>query len=274
MYVPTLQSLLIIMSSSQQWAKAFPISNLLIFLLHPFPPATKCISAQLLWMPTRPAIPSTQPAVSNSSATTMTSGWSARKPIRNLRIKPLPLNLESAKTSLTLNALIARRKGISRLNVGPKEECYILTLPLLFLTPPHPFIHLPIKPPTPGTVLPLSPTSLTPFPLTPLISSLIFPLNLSILLHCYTLGHIPLTASLSSALIILMGTPQSFGLWPGPTRLTSIHWNTLPSVMSVSALLTTLMVVTYKLSSYLLILSYPSSPWISYRSSLIVPLVF
>ena len=42
--------------------------------------------------------------------------------------------------------------------------------------------------------------------------------------------------------------------------------------MNMFALLTTLMVVTDWLSSYLLILS--SSPWISYRSLLIVSFVF
>jgi len=53
----------------------------------------------------------------------------------------------------------------------------------------------------------------------------------------------------------------------------SILWYTLLSVMNVSALLTTLMVVTNELSSYLLILS-PLSLWISYRSLLVVSFAF
>jgi hypothetical protein len=93
-----------------------------------------------------------------------------------------------------------------------------------------------------------------------LISSLTLLPKLPLSLPCYALGHIPLTASLSSVPIILMGTSQSFGSHPGPTRLMSILWNILPSVMNTSVLLTTLMVVTNELSSYLLILSYLSSP--------------
>jgi hypothetical protein len=53
-----------------------------------------------------------------------------------------------------------------------------------------------------------------------------------------------------------------------------IPWNILPFATNASALLTTLMVVTNELSSHLLILSYFSSPWISYCSLLIVPLRF
>jgi hypothetical protein len=88
---------------------------------------------------------------------------------------------------------------------------------------------------------------------------------------CYAIGHISLTASLSSAPTVLIETLQSFGSQPGPIRLMSIPWSILPSAMNASALLTTLMVVTNKLSSYLLTLSL-SSPWISYCSLLIVPL--
>jgi hypothetical protein len=116
----------------------------------------------------------------------------------------------------------------------------------------------------PGTASLSSLTSPTPFPLTLLTFSLALPQNPLVLLPCYALGHIPLTASLSSALIVLMETLQSFGLHLGPTRLTSIPWNTPPFAMSVSVLLTTLMVVTNELSSYLLSLSYLPSPWISY----------
>ena len=100
--------------------------------------------------------------------------------------------------------------------------------------------------------------------LTPLISSLMLPLKPSLLLHCYALGHTSLTTLVSSTPIVLMETPWSFGLQLGPIRLTSIPLNTLPSVTSISALLTTLMVVTNKLSSYLLILSHLSSLLISY----------
>jgi len=143
-------------------------------------------------------------------------------------------------------------------------SCYVLILPLLFLTPPCLFTHLPIRLLIPGTALLSSWTSPIPFPLTPLISSLTLPLNLFLLLPCYALGHIPLTASLSSTPIVLMETPQSYGSQPGPTRLTSMPWSILPSAMNTSALLTTLIVVTNELSSYLLTLSYLSSPWISY----------
>jgi hypothetical protein len=100
--------------------------------------------------------------------------------------------------------------------------------------------------------------------LTPLISFLMLPLKPSLSLHCYALGHTPLTSLVSSTPIVLMETPQSFGLQLGPIRLTSIPLNTLPSVTSISALLTTLMVVTNELSSYLLILSHLSSLLISY----------
>jgi hypothetical protein len=100
-------------------------------------------------------------------------------------------------------------------DLGPYLFCYVLTLPLLFLTPPHLLTHLCMKPLIPGTVLLLSLTFLTPFPLTLLIFSLALPLHLLILLPCYGLGHIPLTASLSSAPIVLTGTLQSFGSQSG-----------------------------------------------------------
>jgi hypothetical protein len=138
------------------------------------------------------------------------------------------------------------------------DRCYILNLPLLFLIHPHPFTHLPTKPPIPRTALLSSLTSLILFLLIPLIFSLALPLNPFASLPYYVLGHIPLTASLSSAPTILMETPQSFGSWPGPTRPTFVPWNILPSFTNVSALLTTLMVVTNELSSYLPILSFIS----------------
>ena len=105
------------------------------------------------------------------------------------------------------------------------------------------------------TASPSSLTSLILFLLTPLISSLILPLSQLILAPCYISGLIPLTASPSSTPIALMGILQSLGSQPAPIRLMSIPWSTLPFAMNASALLTTLMVVTNWLSSYLLILS-------------------
>jgi len=145
-----------------------------------------------------------------------------------------------------------------------QHMCYILILPLLFLTLIHSFTHLPMKLLILRTALPLSLTFLIPFPLTPLISSLMLPLKPSLSLHCYALGHTPLTTLVSSTPIVLMKTLWSFGLQLGPIRLMFIPLNTLPSVTSISALLTTLMVVTNELSSYLLILSHLSSLLISY----------
>jgi hypothetical protein len=115
-----------------------------------------------------------------------------------------------------------------------------------------------MKPLIPGTALPSFLTSLIPFLLTPLIFSLAFPLNPLISHPCYALGHISLTTLLSSIPIALTETPQSFGSWPGPIRLTPIPWSTLPFATNVSVLLTTPMVVTNELSSYLLILSFIS----------------
>jgi hypothetical protein len=108
------------------------------------------------------------------------------------------------------------------------------------------------------TALLSSLSSLIPFLLILLISLLAFPQNPSVLFPCYALGHIPLTASLSSTPIVLTGILQSFSSWPDPTRLMSIPWSTLPSATNVSALLTTLIVVINELSSYLLILSFIS----------------
>ena len=90
--------------------------------------------------------------------------------------------------------------------------CYVLNLPLLFLTPLYPFTHLPIRLPTPETVLLLSPTFLIPFLLILLISSLILPLNPSISSPYYALGSILPTALLSSILITLTEIPQSSNL--------------------------------------------------------------
>jgi hypothetical protein len=151
--------------------------------------------------------------------------------------------------------------------------CYDLILPLLFLIPLPLLIRLHTRSPIPGTALLSSLTSPIPFPLIPLISFLALPQNLLTLLLYYALGHIPLTASLSSIPTELTGTPQSFGLHLVLMRLISIPWNTPPSAINVSALLITLIVATNGLSSYLLILS-PLSPWISYGSLLIVPMCF
>jgi hypothetical protein len=131
------------------------------------------------------------------------------------------------------------------------RKCYVLILPLLFLMPPHLLIHLHTRHLILGTALLSSLTSLIPFPLTPLTSSLTLPQNLLTLLSYYTLGHIPLTASLSSVPIILTGTLQSFGLRLVLMRLTPIRWNTLPFATNMSALLITLMVATDWLGSYL-----------------------
>jgi hypothetical protein len=153
-------------------------------------------------------------------------------------------------------------------------QCYILILPPLFLIPPHLLTHLPMKSLIVGTVLPLSPNSLILFPLIPLISSPVWPLSQLTLAPCYIPGPIPLIALLSSTLIVLTETLQSFGSWPRLIRLIGILWNTLAFAMNTSALLTTLMVVTDWLSSYLLI-SSSSSPRISYCSLvLIAPLCF
>ena len=98
-------------------------------------------------------------------------------------------------------------------------HCYVLTLPPLFLTHPHPFIHPSMKLLILGIALLSSPTSPTLFLLTPLISFSALPLNHSVSSPYYALGHILPTASLTSAPIALMRTPQSSGLWLAPIRL-------------------------------------------------------
>jgi len=85
--------------------------------------------------------------------------------------------------------------------------CYVLTLPLLFLIPLHLFTHPHMKLPIPGTALLSSLNSPILFLPTLLISSLALLPKLPLSLPCYALGYIPLTASLSSIPIILMGTP-------------------------------------------------------------------
>ena len=125
----------------------------------------------------------------------------------------------------------------------------------------------------PGIALLSSLTSPILFLLTPLTSSPALPQNLLVFLPYYALGHIPLIASLSSTPIVLTGIPQSFSLHLILMRLTPIPWNTPPFAMNASALLITLMVATDWVSSYLLILSL-LSPWISYRSLLIISLCF
>jgi hypothetical protein len=156
---------------------------------------------------------------------------------------------------------------------SPYLGCYILSLPLLFLIPPHLLTHPHIRLLIPGTVLLLSPSSLISFPHNLLTFSLVLLPSQLILAPCYIPGLIPITASLSSTPIILTETLQSSGSQPGPIRLMPIPWSTLPFATNTSALLITLMVVTDWLSSYLLILS-SLSPWISYRSLLIVSFAF
>ena len=137
-------------------------------------------------------------------------------------------------------------------------KCYILSLPLLFLIQPCPSAHLLTRLLIPGTALLSSLISLIPFPLILLRFSLISPLNLSISSPCYALGLILPTASLSSTLMVLTETPQSLGSQLAPIRPMSILWYTLPFVTNMSALLTTHMVVTSRLSSYLATLSFIS----------------
>ena len=133
--------------------------------------------------------------------------------------------------------------------------CHVLILPLLFLIPPHLLTHPLMRLPIPGTASLLSLSSLILSLLTLLISSLVLLLNQLISAPYYVLCLILLTTSLSSTLIVLTETPQSFGSQPRLIRLTRIPWSILPFVTNMSALLTTLIVVTNELSSYLLILS-------------------
>jgi len=97
--------------------------------------------------------------------------------------------------------------------------CYVLNLPLLFLTLLHLLIHLHTRLPIPGTALLLSPTFLTPFPLILLISSPALPLNPLLLPPCYAISPIPLIALLSSIPYIQTEIPQSSGLRPRSMRL-------------------------------------------------------
>jgi len=134
--------------------------------------------------------------------------------------------------------------------------CYILTLPLLFLTPLHPFTHLSMRLLINRTVLLSSLTSPIPYPLTPLMSSLALLLNLLTSSSCYALGSILPITLLSSTPTVLIEILQSPSLQLVPTRLILIPWSTLPFVMNTFALLTTLIVVIGWLNSYLVILSF------------------
>jgi hypothetical protein len=129
--------------------------------------------------------------------------------------------------------------------------CYILTLPLLFPYPPLPLLlHLQtsLRPLILGTALLSSPSLKLSLP-TPLISFLVLPPNLSLLLHSYVLGLILHITLPSSTPFVLTVPTQSFALHLALIRLTLIVLSTLPFVESLSALLTTLMVVITKLSS-------------------------
>jgi len=152
------------------------------------------------------------------------------------------------------------------MGVGPNPSCYILTLPLLFLTLPCPFTPLVMRLLTAGTALLWSLTSLMSSQLILLISFHALPLNQLPFGPLCAIGPILLIALSNSAPDALMETPQSFGLPLEGTLLTLIRWNTRPSVESTFARPISLMVVIDWLSSYLLILS--PSPWISYRSLL------
>jgi hypothetical protein len=125
----------------------------------------------------------------------------------------------------------------------PHWLCYILNLPLLFPILPHLLTHLHTRLLIHRTALLLSLTSLIPFLLIPLTSSLALPLSQLILAPYYILGLIPLIISSSSAPIKLTGILQSFSSQPNPIRLMPAPWSTLPFATNVSALLTTLMAV-------------------------------
>jgi hypothetical protein len=80
--------------------------------------------------------------------------------------------------------------------------------------------------------------------------------NLSPLEPFYAPGHTLLIVLPSSIPFVLMVFPQNFGLPLTLTRPMLTPLSMLPFAINPSALLTTLMVVTNKLSSQLLILSY------------------
>ena len=132
-----------------------------------------------------------------------------------------PIIRVSAVFLLTLR-LLQTHMSCQHLSLQSCLICYILTLPLLFLFPLRPCIHLLMRLPILRIASLSSLSSQIPSLLTPLISSPILPLSQLISVPYYILGLIPLTASLSSAPIIQMETLQSFGLQPGPIRLTSI----------------------------------------------------
>jgi hypothetical protein len=92
------------------------------------------------------------------------------------------------------------------------SQCYVLTLPLLFLILHHLFTLLPMRPPTPGTALPWSLTFLTLSLLIPLISYPVLPPNPLPFAPLCADGHILLTTLPSSVPAALMETPRNYGL--------------------------------------------------------------
>jgi hypothetical protein len=102
------------------------------------------------------------------------------------------------------------------------KACYVLTLPLLFLTLPRPFTLLPTRLPILGTALLWSPTSPTLFLLIPLISFLVLPLNPLPSAPLCAVGHILPIALLSSAPDALTETTQSSSSPLGATSLMPI----------------------------------------------------
>jgi hypothetical protein len=129
------------------------------------------------------------------------------------------------KTKITANSFRAfLLDKYERRILMEKEDakCYILTLPLLFLIPPHPLTHLHTRLLITETALLWSLTSPTSSLLIPLISFPTLPLNpLPSALLCAH-SRILLTALLSFALNALTETPQSFGLLLEATSLTPI----------------------------------------------------
>ena len=103
--------------------------------------------------------------------------------------------------------------------LATRVSCYVLNLPLLFLTLLRLLIHLLTRLLIPGTALLSSPTFPILFPLILLISFPVQLLNPLPLLPCYAVGLIALTALPSSIPYVQMEIPWSSGLQPGSMRL-------------------------------------------------------
>jgi hypothetical protein len=142
-------------------------------------------------------------------------------------------NLGSNGKQIHLRLVLQADILVERASRG--DACYVLTLPLLFLIPHHPFTLLPTRLLIPGTALLWSLASLTLFLLIPLISSLTLPPNPLPFAPLCVAGHILLTALPTFTPDALMETPQSSGLPPEGILLMLILWNTQPSVESTFA---------------------------------------